>query len=636
MKKWLIILISSMIILPGWLMAESESFNGVQFEITVRQKPVGYDKYFEIVRDTFNVLEGQKSSGFVTNMNLDIELLKMDSQSVTINTFLTTVGKDIYHKSDKYKIEYNLPARFENIPGKKGSVYQLLISPRQRIAIDTSCTYQTGDNQQFTISPSPNFDIHYVPYSLGEFHWTNVRTYLEEDFELFRKAFDIQISNKINVYLVPCPSNSIVWDRRFGYSLTPGRKNVYAIYNHNFASIDAILPNLMILYHSWGYAPPLLAEGIASYFDFPQYKMKKLKNAGEIPSLNDLLTSAGYFSADPSKSEIVAASFCKYLADAYGVNKIKELYNISDDLNIKKNLELLYERPLNDLQTEWLNYVDTLRIKRELYDHYTRKASILYRSNEQIEYLVKMAESDTTRYDSVDTWSKLATVYYQYGEFYKAIDGYKLLMKLDRPTPLFKLILGNLYMINGAYDSAYAILDTVYREDSTRATAKLLQAQIEALRGDTARALEIAESYFPKEQTAGGKTEFLLFLGDILNTPGTYMDTSKAQGYFKDALTWSKDMMTQVPNEPAHKLRAGMACLGLKRYAEAQGYLEVSLFTEKRTYFLARTLLNMGNLFDATGNHDRAIDYYREALELPLADFDRIACLYYIDHPYKN
>jgi len=636
MKKLIISIVLALMTLPGLMHADEESPNGVQFEITVRQKPAEYDKYFEILKDTLNVREGQKLYSFFVNMNLDIELIKVDSQSVIINTFLTTIGKNIYHNSEKYKIEYNLPARFENIPGKNGSHYQLLVSPRQRINVDTSCNFQPSDGDAFTISPSANFDLHYVPFSLGEYHWTNVRTYLEEDYELFRKAFDIHSSKKINVFLVPCAASSIAWDKRFGYSLNPGRKNIYAIYNHNFASIDAILPNLLSLYHGWGYAPPFLAEGISAYFDFPQYKIKKLKRMDSLPDIKDLLTSQGYFSGDPSKSEIVAASFCKYLADGYGPNKFRGLYYASDDLNILQNIQQTYGKPIEELQNDWLKYIDTTQIERKFFDHFARKASILYRSQEQIEYLEKMTEADLNRPDSVDTWSKLSTVYYQFGEFYKAVDGYKLLMKLDRPTPLFKLILGNLYMINGFYDSAYAVLDTVYVEDSTRATAKLLQARIEALQGDTARAIEIAETYFPMEQTTGGKIEFLIFIGNILSTSGPYSDTTTAKKYFQDVLTWSSDLMAQAPHEPAYKLRAGMACMGLKMYAEAQGYLEISLFTEKRTYFLARTLLSLGNLYDALGNHKRAIDYYQEALELPLADFDQKACLKYIDHPYKN
>ena len=62
-------------------------------------------------------------------------------------------------------------------------------------------------------------------------------------------------------------------------------------------------------------------------------------------------------------------------------------------------------------------------------------------------------------------------------EYYKAIDAYKLLLKLDGPKPLYWQILANLYIINGNYDSAMTAIDSVLFLDTTQTIVKLLKAQ---------------------------------------------------------------------------------------------------------------------------------------------------------------
>lgn len=616
--------------------SQTRSENGARFELTVRQKPAGIDQYFEIIKKSVDVTNGKSITTFIVNMNLELQINSIDSQFVSFDMHLTTIGKSIYNDSRRFRIEYNLPARIENIPGKNGSVYQLLISPREIIEVDTTCYYDLSQDITFQTNPSANFDINFVQYSLGDYQWTNVKSYLEYDYVRFRRAFEINTPGKINVFLFPCASDNIDWDNRFGYAIEPGKGNIHSIYNSNYNSLDAILPNLLMLYRLWGYAPPLIVEGLAGYFEFSRYEMKKIKKRQNLVPLKKLVTSESYYSADPITAEITASSFMKFLADSYGISKIKNLYEQSDDLNLLKNIEGIFEKSLDSLEKEWLDYVDTTAIRRMEFNLHATRAGVMFRSDLQIEYLTEMTKYDASRFDSVETWNNLSTVLYQYGHYYDAIKGYKLLMKLNGPKTLYKQILGNLYMINGKYDDAFNIFDTVFIEDTTMAASKLLQAKIRAIRGDTARAITTAEDYYLYEQSRPGKVEFLLFLGEMYGTPGTHYDSVKANDNFADAFAWSIKMIPQAPLDPAPKLRAGRALLGLKRYNEAGQYLELAHFTEQRAYYRGRALLYLGKLHDAMDEHDKAIIYYQHAIEIQLADFDREECIKYIDKPYRH
>jgi len=623
--------------LPRVADAQSDTANAVEFELIVRQQPLLVDRHFEITRDTLPVVRGHESQAFLANMSLTLGVEQFDSSTVTFTCHLTTVGSSPYHFGERYRIELNLPARIENIPAKNGATYQLLISPRRLTYLDTSgCHYDFRIPAQYEMQPSASFDIYYVNNSLADFHWNNIKNYLEYDFSRFRNTFDLDATGKINFFIYPCPSWNIHWDSRFGYALDPTRSNVRTIHSHHFSSVDVMLANMVRLLKLWGYAPPFLVEGMAAFFDFTPYRIKKMKAEDKIPPLDSLLTTAGYYAADPIAAEVTAASFVKFLIDSYGRQSFRELYLRSDDLVLRRNLEEIYGYPIDSLEKLWLNYVDTTTLNRYWFDHFAARAGALFQTDRQLEYITRMLDYDATAADSIDTRKKLGIFYYQTGRYYDAIEKYRWLIANDSSTVMYWQTLANLYLISGEYEKSEAALDSVLAIDTAFATAGLLQARIAAIRGDTARAVRIAEAAYPLETTGAGKIEFLLFLGAMYGARGSHYDSAMAEQSYSDALFWTTDMMPRAADDPAFNMRAGLAALGLKKYDEAAAYLELAHFTERRVYFLGRTTMHLGMLHDLLGDRARAVEYYQEALTLPLGTHHRELCERYIEKPYRN
>jgi tetratricopeptide (TPR) repeat protein len=633
--KILFITLSLIIVMASAISATNE--NGAEFEIIIRQKPVEIEKYFEITRDTVKALVGKSLSILIVNLVMDIDVERADSQSVDFSVHMVTFGPSPFNQAKTFRVEMGLPARIENIPGKNGSSYQILISPRQLIQIDTAnCTFDPSISGVFQFDPSANFDLYYVKGTLADFHWNTIKSYLETDYEQFQKALNLATTGKINFFLCPCAIPSINWDKRFGYMIDPGRSDIYAIYAHEFASVDPILPNMLRLLQLWGYAPPFLVEGIAGYFDFANYEIKKARLSKKLPGIASLLTASGYYACEPKLAETVAASFIKYLADSYGISKIKQIYEKSDDLTLQMNLEKAYALPLDSLEKYWNKYIDTVTVLRRHYDFYGARAGAIYNASKQIEYYEEMAKLDSTNRDSINTWEKLAPLYYQYGHYYKAVEAYQRLIKIDSVLPVYYQILGNLLLYDGKYDAAMKTLDTVYMLDSEYATSHLLQAKILAIRGDTLEAIKLAGEYYPVEKSNVGKVEFLLFLGKMYGQKGKNYDSAMANQYFSDAYAWAADIVSKAADDPAHKLRAGLACLGLREFDKAENYLEIASFTEFRSLFIGEVLIAFGNLYDLRGNHEKAMEYYRKCLTYPLAVYQHDLCNKYIDTPYKN
>lgn len=83
-----------------------------------------------------------------------------------------------------------------------------------------------------------------------------------------------------------------------------------------------------------------------------------------LPSLTSLITTRGFLNNASSLSYVASGSFCRWLIEEYGIEKMKHVYE-SDDLTsvLNENLE--------SLEKKWWNFLDT--VKREQPDEYATK-----------------------------------------------------------------------------------------------------------------------------------------------------------------------------------------------------------------------------------------------------------------------
>ncbi len=638
MRKLLLTTISALILLfLSFCPVSAQTADGLELELIVRQKPAYLDKYFEVTRDTADIIIGTSQNIFITNMSLNINVTDADSNAAEFDLHLVTLGSKPYNTAERFHIEYNLPARIENIPGKEGSVYQLLVSPRSKIELDTAgCSYGLEKDFPFKSDPSANFEYYFIPNTLADFRWNSLKSYLEAEFTQYEKLFNLSLSNRINLFLYPCPMKNIHWDKRFGYMIDPARNTIYAIYNHSFISSESILANMYALLRLWGYAPPFILEGLGGYLDFNTYEMKKIMAKGEAPEIKDILTSSGYYAANPHVAEVTAGSFVKYLADQYGPTKVKNWYQQSDDLTILKNLQDIFKLPLDSLQAGWVNYIDTVSFTRAQFDFYAGRAGVLMQVDKQFEYLDQMTQYDEHRADSVDTWRKMAGLCFQTGQYYRAKDAYEKLIKLDSARASYFQIIGNIDLINGEYDSADVMYDRVLAIDPEYVTSQLQKAEIMAIQGDTATAIKLAEDNYGLEKTTPGKVSFLLFLGQMRKAPGTWHDSSSADSYFNDALYWAQQLIEQSNDDPTPRFWAGMALFGLGDLNEAKAYLETALFLETRTFYIGDILMTLGKIADLQNDRQRALGFYQQALNEPISVHVHELCTLYTQKPFTE
>ena len=376
--------------------------DAVKFFISIHQKDPATNEKVLLLADSTDVVKGVAASAFLTGFSLEIEITKMDTQSVDFNVQIVTLGAHSQTMAKRFKSEFDLPATVSDIEVKKGSLYSVTIVPHVIVQVsDRQCNYNHNAESDFTLIPSANFDLHYLPASLAYFHAPSIKNLMETEYRLFRGKFHFNMTSKLSVFLFPCEVHSVIWDNRFGSAVDPTRNNCYTLYGTDVNTADPFVLIHGAVLRSYGYAPLFLSEGWANYFSLALHEMKKIKKTGETFSLIDLLNTRKYLTANPIVSDAVPASFVRYLIDAYAPPKFLELYENSNDINLGAQIESIYSKPLKELESEWLNYVDTLKISGKVYFQFAERAQQMINYPLMLEYTKAALELAPSRADSV-------------------------------------------------------------------------------------------------------------------------------------------------------------------------------------------------------------------------------------------
>ncbi len=561
----------------------------------------------------------RRFSGFLANMSVELRIEQTDSVHLNMNVFLTTVGSRPDTRTRSFSYELGLPATIDNIRGKAGATYSISLTPKKFIPLDMSgCDYDHRVKGDFSIDPTANFDLHFVKNSLGDYHWNEVKELLESEYRVFKKNFDINRSGKVQYYLYPCATKTVAWDPRFGFAIDPTRSQALGIYNHDYmapAHLIAILTQVMRVY---GYAPPFLAEGIAGYFYFFDFEtMSAVRDSAIIP-LKDIITTEGYYSADPILATAEAGSFCRFLADTYGIDTFRRLYRESDDLNIADKFKEIYQADISELEKRWVSYLLQLRPKKSRFVHRAR----LEGAGNNIAMAITVMQSslawDTTFSDTLATLTDLGSYYSEAGKYALSLRTYQTLFEhageKDSNRPYFLLRVGYFQSLLGKYDSSMATYRRLRDLDTNFvAVSEFNLARVESLSGDTAGAIKRLQGLIEKETDPILLAEEGNTLGLLLGAPGKYNDPAGALEAFERAESSAQYVVKNSPNDGPNRFRLGVAYLGTGQYDVAQNYIDLALFLEFRPRYMGRELIALGNLADMQGNRKQALLYYNRA-----------------------
>ncbi len=622
----------AVVLLPGMLPA----MDGVDFEIRLYQFDSTVQENILLFSDTAGVVAGIPATGYIVALSMELRVTEIDTNRVTFEAHVVTLGPPAHTESKGFTVEYGLPAVIGDIEGKGAARYALWLVPLGAVEIDTSlCPFNSQVAGTFSITPTAHTDLYVVPNSLGDYYSLPIRDFFEGEYRAFKQLFNLGLPGKYNLFICPCAIHNVIWDQRFAMSIDPTRSTAYVIVSVDGNSADPFALLQAAVLRNMGYAPPFLSEGLAGYFSFASFDMRQVLAENRAIPLVDLFSTIRYFNADPVIADRTAASFVKFLIDNYSMARFQELYRSSDDLNLAERVEHVYGRTVADLEASWKTYVDTVPVTAEQFRLYAERAEQMRDYRHMQQYAEAYLAHAATEEDSVASLNLLKRVHFFTGDYYRATEVMETLTRMNPESSRNWMELAAYRMMNGYYEQARADLMKASSLDSTDQLVTFNLALNHLVAGERDRASELLFDVVTSPSSAAGR-EARVLLADILRTSDNEDDRALAVTYLKEAIAVSEQELRIRRASAAAYLWSGMAHLGLGETDVASELLDVALFLETRPFYIGLIYLSLGKVADVLGDRAAARDFYGRVLAVASSDYHQKEARQYLDHPYRR
>ncbi len=583
--------------------------------------------------DTTNFVQHIPASGFIGPFSAEIEVISADSARTNFTVQLVTLGPVANTYSKSFTVEYGLPATINNIVGKQNSQYTFTVTPTAKTTVDTSiCSYDHRKEGSFTFTPAAYMDIYYVPNSLGDFYWDNVKELLDVHYRQLMTMANLTIPGKTLVYLCPCPLYSVIWDKRFGMAVDPTRNSAFAILNKEVNTADPFIVQQTQILRNFGYSAPFLSEGFAGYFSFSIYDMKKILGENRQLPLGNLMTTHEYYTAEATLADRTAASFVRFLIDQYKFDKFMKTYTAADDLNLRSVLESTYGKPVSELEKEWKTFIDTSTISADDFALHAGIAETMLNYKQMLEYSRGMLAMARKLADSLAAFNLLKRAYFFTGDYYKATETERILLKADSTSIMDWMALGSYQMMNGYYDSAFVSFNRARALDSTNELVNFNIAIYYLQKGQADQARRILTDNLSTEKGAQAQGESRVTLANLLKDSPSKEEQQKAARMYHETINNFSQALKASGSSASLYMWIGISYLGLNDTENALNYLHTAEFLETRPFYQGMIDLWLGKAYLATHDRKSADSYLSRVMSGASADYHQREARELLEH----
>ncbi len=588
---------------------------GVVLNIRVEEGTSSDSTSYQLIDEReIQLSDGQQKASFQANFTLTVTPDILDEENVILNLALITLLPKPQTVFREVLVKNGQSFLLDEVGVKGDRVFRVYLSPRIEEVPDSECDLNTLDkeNEEWEELPSAHFFFRYLLNSLADLHWSRLKGHAETEYRRFRRTFGFTqpAMDRMEFFLVHCRVPEVVWDDRFDIGLDPVRNKLYAVYNLYERSLDSPGIGFLLFYRIWGYAPPMLAEGVGNYFSLSHHFTKKLIRSRRWIPLKKLILTKDYRSQPEDVAFWESSSFVRFLIGAYTQDKFKRLYQQATDLTLERDFRDMYQKDLGTLEGEWLSFLDAYQ--DSIYDfHYVanvRMTNLHY--DEAIELYQDML--DFYGRDPA-TLRSLAYVYYLQGDYDEAEKYYQEVLAGDTLNLEYLHILGNIKRIKGEYDQAKDYYRKVVDLDSTYSESYKKLAELEIAHGDLLLAKQHLEHVLQLEPGTQSLVEIHLDLGLIyekLNSP------KEAQENFEKALFQARRFIVEFAGTPIPYLRLGQSFFHVGEPDSAIHFYQIAEFLEERPLYQGRVSLAMGKAYQEINDLPTAEHYFREVLDL--------------------
>lgn len=617
---------------------------GILLKIDVQEGIPEDSSSFKLIdQREIKLWNGKRTDSFQANFTLSITPTIIigdssgDNQKIILRVDLITLAPQAQTIFKEISTEVSERLFLGEVRAKMGRAYKVFLTPlRQAQGGESSklgaktegqtrttkiignlkeeCDVETGTEEEgWEELPSSHFFFRYLDNSLADLHWQRIKGYVEEEYRRFREVFGFTqpAMDRMEYYLMPCRTKEVVWDDRFDIGLDPVKNKTYVIYNLYERSLDSPNVGFLLFYRLWGYAPPLLAEGVGGYFFLSHYFTQKLIKNHKLIPLENLKVTLDYRNQPQPAAFVEACSFVRFLIKEYKLDKFKDFYREATDLTFDQVLEKVYGKNLSTLENEWLSF---LAKYKDVEDDFYHLATVKM-SNRHFD------EAQELYQDMLDLFGRdmgilrsLGYLHYLKGEYDEAGKYYQEALSRDSLNVEYLYIIGNINYLKGRYDEARKFYSQCLLLDSNYVGAFIKLGELDLIKGDLLLAqdhLHKAEGMKANDQD---KVDIYLGLGRVFEK---LQQPENAQESFRKALNFSEYFLSGYSENPLPYLKKGELLFNLGEIDSAINYFKIAEFLEDKPLYRGRILLALGKAYEKKGNRKGAIEYYNEVLDLP-------------------
>lgn len=543
----------------------------------------------------------------VGSIILDVTASPAAGGSVALATSLYVTGPLPANRSDDKTVAAGSAMEINEIRGKGKSKYSARLVPHQSdVAADTLIMSEDSSYWE----PISSLRAEYlVPKGLlPTMQFLPVRGALDFELQGVMDTFAISSTDRLRVYLPPGQLAGAPPEAEYGYSVDPARYKVVAEHN---AFDPRIRPQALILaaiYRAWGYAPQLLSSGIAGYFGFADYDVKKDRAAGRSIPLDSLARTIDYKRHDRTVVDHHAESFVTWLISTHGVANFKTLYERATDQSIHRAVWSVYDQTLPELETKWHAYLESRQFVGEEFMHYANRA-IAFRD---FETHLELLEQALTAVNSPPTLEILHKIALAQGQLGRWDDATATLTRIDAEFPeneVDRWLLAEAQRARGDDVAAWkTYLNLMTRKPTDPQTnLRMGDIQWDARRVDSAAAFWWRGLSSSPGPLAGG--ELRLRMGWYFSEKRKGQDSARA--YFAAARRSVTPVLLNSPTEATAWIIAGEALLGLDSVHSALEYLALAKEVTDAPIELGRIHLLRGKCYDKLDRRKDALVEYQ-------------------------
>ncbi len=219
-----------------------------------------------------------------------------------------------------------------------------------------------------------HYVFHYHKHSLAEKDITSIMDLQERCFDYICRILRVKMNKKINYFLCESPEEvgKLYGDDEPSNGIVKYPDTVYAVYNEDVKCVGFHEDVHLIAYNTLGNPPQaLLREGLAMFFDKVWWGIPNeawvqvFLKTGLYKTISSLKDNREFFRYSETLTYPISGAFVAYLIPVFGTEKFKNFYKIVDD-DFDKSFYLTFEHNLNDVEDNFLGYIQTVHYNETL------------------------------------------------------------------------------------------------------------------------------------------------------------------------------------------------------------------------------------------------------------------------------